>query len=269
MGVNILLEGSVDDILKWSDKQTTTHVSCRTLLKGRSPRVAHAYTQVALVIIHRAIKESRAERPEVPDAPYVVLTLHRAAESAPASGWVDFDDNARHVVALEVAQRLRVISATYFGIRAPLLDAPVHAHAQQPQWSLDSTRVLRFVSRLVDADLAAEQGGSELVAKLERLRTGFGLDQVELATLLHVAPQAIRKWQRGGGATPENRAAIDAHLEELRRLESHFGPGLLPSILRRKDRGLNGRRPVELIIAGKANQFADYVERVIADDRTA
>jgi len=267
--VNILLEGSVDDILMWSDQQTTTHVSCRTLLRGKSPRVAEAYTQVALDIIHRALKESRAERHGEPETPYVVLTLHRAAESAPASGWVAFDDDARHVVALEVAQRLRVVSATYFGKQAPLLDAPAHEPAQRPAWSPDSTRVLSFVSRLVDADLAAEQGGRELVAHLERLRTGFGLDQVELAKLLRVAPQAIRKWQRGGGATPENRAAIDVHLDELRRLESYFAPGRLPSILRRKDRGLNGRRPVELVIAGKADHFADYVERVIADDRTA
>jgi len=121
----------------------------------------------------------------------------------------------------------------------------------------------------VDADLAQEQGGPELIGKLERLQSGFGLSQVELAKMLRVRPQAIRKWQRGGGATPENRAAIDAQLEQLRRLESHFRPGLLPSILRRPAGDLKGRRPIDLVIAGKADQFVDYVEGVIADDRTA
>lgn len=94
---------------------------------------------------------------------------------------------------------------------------------------------------------------AEIVDKLERLRSGFGLSQVELAKFLHVGPQAIRKWQRGGEATPEHRAAIDVHLEELRRLESHFKPGLLPSILRRPDRGLRGRRPIDVALAGKAD----------------
>jgi transcriptional regulator with XRE-family HTH domain len=128
---------------------------------------------------------------------------------------------------------------------------------------------LDYVAGLVQADLAQEQGGSEYLGKLKRLQAGFALTQRELAELLKVRPQAIRKWFAGGGISPDVRAAIDIHLAQLQRLESHFQPGLLPSILRRPDRGLKGRRPIALVIAGKADEFADYVERVITDDRTA
>lgn len=267
--MSILLEGTVDDVLKWSDKQATAHISCRTLLKGTSTRVAYDYAQLALDIIHRAINETRPDLPEEAAAPYFVIKLHQAAVTAPASGWVRLDDNARHVVALEVAQQLRVAAATSFGTGVRLLELPVHRMTDHGGRALVSRRLLTFLSKIVDADLAEEQGSTELIGKLERLQSGFGLSQVELAKLLHVEPQAIRKWQRGGGTTPENRAAIDVHLDELRQLESYFQPGLLPSILRRPDRGLKGRRPIELVIAGKASQFADYVESVIADDRTA
>ena len=163
---------------------------------------------------------------------------------------------------------MRVATATCFGTDVRLLEPPRRLKAPAEPWPSFPTRALVFVSRLVDADLAEEQG-SELVGKLERLQSGFGLNQVELARLLRVEPQAIRKWIRGGGATPENRAALDIQLETLRRLESHFKPGLLPAILRRPDRGVRGRRPIDLVIEGKAEDFADYVERVIADDRTA
>ena len=271
MAVHILLEGTTDDVLKWSETRPNARISCRELLKGASSQIAHDYAQAALDIVHRAIKEALSEHVRESTASYLVFTLHHAAVTAPASGWARIDDDARHAVALEVAQQLRVATATFFGKDIRLLIAPVGSGEHDfDQFSISTlTRVLRFVSGLVDADLAEEQEGTELIGKLKRLQGGFGLTQVELAELLHVEPQAIRKWLRGGGATPENRAAIDVHLEELRRLESHFKPGLLPSILRRPDRGLKGRRPIKLVVTGKANQFADYVERVIADDRTA
>lgn len=268
--MSVLLEGTVADILAWSDRRPGAHVSCRRLLAGASARVAHEYAEVALDIVHQALREVRADLQEEAAAPYFVITLHNAAVTAPASGWAHVDDDARHAVALEVGQQLRVATATYFGRHVRLLAAPPHARRdREPISAAGALRSLTFVSHLVEADLAQEREAPELIGKLERLQRGFGLSQVELAKMLRVRPQAIRKWQGGGGATPENRAAIDTQLEQLRRLESHFRPGLLPSILRRPAGDLKGRRPIDLVIAGKANQFADYVERVIADDRTA
>jgi len=268
--MGVLLEGTVADILAWSDQRPVARVSCRRLLAGASTRIAHNYTEMALDIVHRALREVCAELPAEAVTPYFLITLHQAIVTAPASGWALVDDDARHAVALEVGQQLRVATATHFGRHVRLLPAPAHARrSREPISATGALRALTFVSHLVDADLAQEQGGPELVGKLDRLQRGFGLNQVELAKLLRVRPQAIRKWQAGGGATPENRAAIDVQLEHLRRLESHFRPGLLPSILRRPAGDLHGRRPIDLVIAGKADQFADYVERIIADDRTA
>lgn len=270
--MSVLLEGTVEDVLKWSDKQHTARISCRALLKGTSSRVAQNYADVALNIVHRAIEETRAAVPEESAAPYFVVRLHNAAVTAPASAWALVHDSAHRVVALEVAQELRVATATYFGTTPRLLNLPATPDARRGSGRVSAPnpmRVLMFVGQLVEADLAEEQRDTVLVGKLGRLQSGFGLSQVELAKLLHVEPQAVRKWFSGGGATPENRAAIDMQLETLRRLESHFKPGLLPSILRRPDRGLEGRRPIEFVIEGKGDQFADYVEDVIADDRTA
>ncbi len=224
----------------------------------------------------------RARRPGIGET-YVRFCLHDAVASAPASGWALSDDDARHVVALEVVQRLRTTCAPFFR-QTPtlLLDSNVmHILGQDHTPSRRDTpadeggrprraaRVLDYVAGLVRADLAQEQGGSEFLGKLKRLQAGFGLTQRDLAELLEVRPQAIRKWLAGGGISPDVRAAIDIHLAQLQRLESHFQPGLLPSILRRPDRGLKGRKPIALVIAGKADEFADYVERIIADDRTA
>jgi DNA-binding XRE family transcriptional regulator len=214
---------------------------------------------------------------------YVRYCLHDAVASAPASGWALSDDDARHVVALEVVQRLRTTCAPFFRQTPALfLDSNLlqmlgqdhtpswhHTPANEGGRPRSAARVLDYVAGLVQADLAQEQGGSEYLGKLKRLQAGFALTQRELAELLKVRPQAIRKWFAGGGISPDVRAAIDIHLAQLQRLESHFQPGLLPSILRRPDRGLKGRRPIALVIAGKADEFADYVERVITDDRTA
>ncbi len=280
--MRVLFDGTVDEVRAWAEGQAASSVSCRELLTGQSPRVARAFAEVGLQIVHGALAE--LPRPAAGDLAetYVRFCLHDAVASAPASAWALGDDDARHVVALEVVQRLRTTCAPFFR-EAPTLfldsnvihmlgqdhtPSPHNTPADERGRPRRAARVLDYVAGLVQADLAQEQRGSELLGKLKRLQAGFGLTQRELADFLTVRPQAIRKWLAGGGTSPDVRAAIDIHLAQLQRLESHFQPGLLPSILRRPDRGLKGRKPIALVIAGKADEFADYVERIIADDRT-
>ncbi len=272
--MNVLLEGTQGDVRAWAEEQIADFVSCRELLAGRSPRLAHAFTAAALRLVHRAL----AELPPLSEGSgktYVWLSLHEAVASALASAWTFREDDARHIVALELAQRLRTTCAPFFG-QAPtvffdsnLMAVPRSLPSTRSSDPHNAERVLAYVAGLVDLDLAQEQGRSEFLGKLKRLKTGFGLTQRELATLLKVRPQAIRKWLAGGGASSEVRAAVDVHLAKLQRLESHFKTGMLPSILRRPDRGLKGRTPMTVVLADKADEFADYVERVIADGRTA
>src|SRR5437899_1232572 len=105
--MRVLFEGTVDEVRAWAEGQSASSVSCREVLTGQSPRVARAFAKVGLQIVHGAL--ALLPRPlsgELGET-YVLYCLHDAVASAPASGWALSDDDARHVVALEVVQRLR------------------------------------------------------------------------------------------------------------------------------------------------------------------
>ncbi|MBI4279372.1 MAG: hypothetical protein HY660_13040 [Armatimonadetes bacterium] len=239
--------------------------------------------------MHRALDELARYVAESAQA-YLVLYLHEAVVAALFSRWAAYEDDARGVIALEVARRarnalahgliepaevtrkfgaaleeaLKKLSPPKTGKRAPPTGAP-------PKGPLPKVppELVTFIAGRVLEDLAGEYLRDGYLSRLERLRSGFGLTQHELARLLEVTPEATRKWVRGGGISPDARGLIDLHLALLERLETYVRPGLLPAILRRPARGLGGRRPAELLLEGQGETIAEYLEALTTYASTA
>ncbi len=276
--VEVLLEGNVEDIKAWGLGQADDEVSCREVLMGRSPLKARTFANVALKVVHGAVSQLLTVV-EGQHRAYLIHHLHEAVTAAPVSPWVLVIDDARGAVALEIAQRCRSIPWLFrrdltalpqLSVRARLEDAAGMGGGGQSEKPLTpSGAVLAFLEGAVLEDLATERLHDEYVAKLQRLRRGFGLSIEELRTLLSVSRTSIHKWLAGGGISPESRARIDENLAWVTQMESYWRPGLLPSIVRRHGLGLKGRTPLELILKGKSEDVIRYFDELTDYGATA
>lgn len=264
--MTVLLDGTPEAVQAWGMRQARDRVSCREVAAGRSPRKARAFVSVALQVVHRALREVTAavEPPEAERA-YLIKHLHEAVAATVVSPWSAVADDARAAVALELARRCRSIPC--LNHRREARDRLVHemirrvaADRSTKGWAPASPRLVAFLDGAVLEDLAGDPLHDEYLTKVQRLQTGFGLNTQELAKLLGVSRTSIQKWISGGGVSRDVQARIDEHLANLTRMENHWRPGLLPSIMRRRGRRLQGRTPLQLMLAGKSDQIIEYFD---------
>jgi transcriptional regulator with XRE-family HTH domain len=273
--VTALLDGTPEEVQAWGRRQAADRVSCREVLAGRSPRKARAFVSAALKVVHRAVEEvTAAAHPPAAERAYLIKHLHDAVVATAVSPWAMVADDARAAVALEIAQRCRSTPFLHRGREGPggLAGAALRrlAAAQAGEgWPAASPRLVAFLEGAVLEDLAGEPLHDEYLTKLQRLQHGLGLNTQELARLLRVSRTSIQKWIAGGGLSRDVQARIDEHLAYLARMESHWRPGLLPSILRRRARGLRGRTPLQLILAGQSDEVVEYFDALSDDSATA
>ncbi|MHB8572612.1 MAG: hypothetical protein ACYDAY_06605 [Candidatus Dormibacteria bacterium] len=121
------------------------------------------------------------------------------------------------------------------------------------------------ISYLVVAGL--DQWTSEAREMLYRSRLGhvqaaFGLRAAELARLLQVSREGLRRWFDGAPIAPERWADIDRLERLVHMLSGYFRPEVLPSLIRRKVPGLGNRSPMELIHAGREDELAAFYNAV-------
>jgi hypothetical protein len=263
-----LLDGTIDEVQEWGRRQAEAQISCRDVITGRSPSKARQFVAVALTLVHRAMEELTAEV-RAPDAERAYLNkhLHEAVSATVMSPWMVVADDARAAVALELAQRCRSIPLLNGGGGGPWSALPLpdalrrsEAAGSVEGWPTASPRLVAFIEGAVLEDLTGEPGHDEYLTKLQRLQHGFGLNIQELTRLLHVSRTSVQKWLAGGGISRDVQARIDEQLNYLARMESHWRPGLLPSIVRRRGRGLRGRTPLQLILAGKSDEVLEYFD---------
>ncbi|MGQ0551345.1 MAG: hypothetical protein ACT4PY_16920 [Armatimonadota bacterium] len=212
---------------------------------------------------------------------YLVLYLHEAVITSIFSRWTDFEDDARSLVALEVAHRARnalahgLIEVTELAMDFDHLSGEAIEKLSPPSKKVDWKRpkirpeLVNYIYVRILQDLFQESNQDVYLSKLERLRAGFGLNQHELARLLDVTAESIRKWVRGGGISPDVRGVIDLNVALLNQLETYVRPGLLPAVLRRPARGLDGRRPLELLFSREGESIVQYLENLTTYATTA
>ncbi len=273
--MSVLLEGNAEQVQDWGLRQAAELVSCRDVMKGTSPHKARVFASIALEVVHRAVAEITSVcRPSDVERVYLIKHLHDAVTATAVSPWIVLADDARAAVALEIAQRCRTtvfLCAPRHVPQLPIVEAMKRFAAEQSQQHVQqaSPRLVAFLEGVVLEDLATEPLHDEYLTKLQRLQSGFGLNTQELTALLHVSRTSIQKWLAGGGISRDVQARIDEQLAYLARMESHWRPGLLPSIVRRHGRGLKGKTPLELILKGKSDAVIDYFDALSDYSATA
>jgi len=97
--------------------------------------------------------------------------------------------------------------------------------------------------------------------KLERLRRMWSLSKSEAGDLFGVSRQAILKWVQRG--VPAERVADVAAVYDLaRELERNLRPDRIPTIVRRRAKGLGGRTLLETVRDAGVEPVYRYLARL-------
>jgi len=267
---NVLFHGDLDAVREWGKAQATRGVSCHEVLAGTSPVKARAFAQAALQVVHSALRVVTATRPvSALESAYLTKHLHDAVAVSVVSPWTSVDDDCRGAVALEVAQRCRTapfLRGALSPLKLPASTVQMRGGQSRPT---ALPHLLAFLEGVVLEDLATDPLQDEYLSKVKRLQAGFGLTTEELRKLLGVSRAAIHKWMEGHGISREVKARIDEWLEILVRMESYWRPGRLPSIMRRRARGLKGQTALSLLLRGQAGRVLTYFEALTDYSGTA
>jgi len=113
------------------------------------------------------------------------------------------------------------------------------------------------------SELLAQRGRDARIRQaLRRLSTHLGMDLGEVARMLGVSHEIVRRWESAEVQVPDlQRAAIfgaDAALGELLEI---YRPERLPDVIRRPARLFEGHRALDWILAGRIQEVAERYRR--------
>jgi len=89
------------------------------------------------------------------------------------------------------------------------------------------------------------------------------LRPAELARLLQVSREAVRRWFGGAPIAAERWEDIDRLDRILRRLTGYFKPEVLPALVRRKIPGVGYNSPLDLMQTRREEDLFDFYDAVL------
>jgi transcriptional regulator with XRE-family HTH domain len=117
-------------------------------------------------------------------------------------------------------------------------------------------------------DMDESRNGAYLL-KLQRIRTALGIRVAELARLLRVSREAIRKWEAGEPISEQWWSIIDQLSAAVDALMRFIKPEHLPSVVRRPVPGLNNATPLEWLASHRFEELIAFYQRVFSYESTA
>lgn len=260
--VEILLKDSATNIQAWAetrnllpsegvvanflDQQSWT--AATQLARSTEPLVHYCINVVANIVSEE--EETISE------------VLHVQLAQACTSGWVGTRSSLEADVAVGFVANLR---HWLHDLQASAqLNTGLDIHIIDPQRSNRKTRFRpQAISYTILAALdtyAEEARHDSYHLKLARIRSALGINSSELATLLHVSREAVRKWDRGGSISSERWESIDQLYSDVERLHEYIKPENLPAVVRRKIPALNNQTPLGLLASYRANELLALYE---------
>jgi DNA-binding transcriptional regulator YiaG len=107
------------------------------------------------------------------------------------------------------------------------------------------------------------------LAKLQRIRSLLGIRSAELARLLRVSREAIRKWDNGEPIAAERWADIDKLNATTDALTRFIKPEHLPPVVRRTVPALDNSTPLDWLAARRYDDLVSFYERIFSYGSTA
>ena len=258
----IVLEGTSTSLVRWVENEVgipsdfgagflsrPTYANAKTLVNA-ADNVVHVYISAVA-----SIQSSLA---------LLVQEILHTEVAAVWTSWVRTPETAGTDLAVGLAARLRDLLSAFQAAGNVPPGATISELRPQPLESTvnvgpDAVRYLALAS--VD-QLITESTTDRYTHKLAKLQTTLGLRPAELAGLLRVSREAVRRWFEGASIAADRWPSID-RLERIReRLTEYFRAETLPAIIRREIPGLGNRTALELIQADREDELLAFYHAI-------
>jgi DNA-binding transcriptional regulator YdaS (Cro superfamily) len=265
--VPVLLQSSVGSLERWLDIEgVAVDVGASSLVESPTISAASALVSGAEAVIHAYLAVAQRVAPGM--TPTIGAVLHLELVGACASRWIGVTQNVETDVALALASRLRdIIGAQNADGTSgyPVVELKVPRHSKPLTFS---PAALAYVAAATLNQWATEHRETDYQLKLERIKTGLGLRNSELAKLLDVSREAIRQWSGGSTIAPERWETIDRLNSFVTKVQQYFRLETVPALVRRRLTAFNGLSALQLIGIGREQELLARYKRVFDSEAT-
>lgn len=188
--------------------------------------------------------------------------LHVQLARVCASGWIGSRATHEEDVAVGLTAELRawLLERKRGGQLSPdVAIRPLEPGPTSSSIHLQTDAISYIAMAGVDRHLTETRAQTYLL-KLNRIRSTLGITGADLARLLRVSREAIRKWERGDPIAPDRWPDIDRLLEAVQMLLGYFKPEYLPSVIRRPVPDLNNDAPIDYLASRRFDELAAYFD---------
>jgi transcriptional regulator with XRE-family HTH domain len=260
--LDTLLQATSTNVLAWFETRNLlpSGNAATHFLDRQSWMSAVQLVNATESLIHVCVNLVRDLVPD--DADALGELLHVQLAHVCASGWVGSRSTHEEDVAIGLTAELRdwLLDREHSGQLAP--SVTITALEPGPSSSpirLQTDAITYIVMAGVDRHLNETRAQTYLV-KLNRIRSALGITAAELARLLRVSREAIRKWERGDPIAQERWPDIDSLLEAVDMLQRYFKLEHLPSVIRRPVPALNNDAPIEWLASRRFDELAAFFD---------
>jgi DNA-binding transcriptional regulator YiaG len=258
----ILLKDSATNIQAWVETKNLLPAAgtVANFLDQQSWTAATRLARSTEPLVHYCINVVATIVPE--DVETISEALHIQLGQACTSGWVGTRSSLEADVAVGfVAHLRRWLQDLQASAR---LTTGLDIHVIGPQ---HLNKQITFRTQAASyAILAALDNYTEEARedsyhlKLARIRSALAINSSELAALLHVSREAVRKWDRGDSISSERWEGIDQLYSDVEKLQEYIKPESLPVVVRRKIPALSNRTPLDLLASQRTNELLSLYE---------
>jgi len=207
----------------------------------------------------------------VDEAGTVTTVLHYELARACTSGWVGARSSHEADVAVGLTAHIRDWLLEWKRSGRVAATVTIKTMNLKPGGVVVQVRPEAFsyvVMASLDRDMEEIRDDAYLF-KLQRVRSTLGIRPAELARLLRVSREAIRKWESGDPISKERWADIDKLNTTIDALVRFIRPENLPAVVRRPVPALDNATPLDWLAARRFDELISFYERVFAFGSTA
>ncbi len=260
--LDTLLRATSTNVLAWFATQNLlpSAETATRFLDHQTWTSAVRLVSAADPLIHVCVNLVRDLLPDEADA--LGELLHVQLARVCASGWVGSRSTREEDVAIGITAELRnwLLERKDIGQLSPVITITALAPGPTARSvQLQPDAITYIVMAGVDRHLNESRANAYLL-KLNRIRSSLGITAAELARLLRVSREAIRKWEHADTIAPERWQDIDSLLEAVEMLLRYFQPEHLPSVIRRSIPALNNDAPIDWLASRRFDELAAFFD---------
>jgi hypothetical protein len=264
----IVLDGSATSLVRWVVSRDALPVEASADFLNR-PSYSAARTLVNSLdrVLH--VYVSAVSSVSYGKAQTVNLVLHTELPAVITGGWIRRTESISEDLTVGIAAKLR---DWFAGLKSggqlgsDLQISSLHPKPDGIVYSLPPEAISYLVVAGLD-QWASELREESYVSRLAKIQASLGVRAAELARLLGVSREAIRRWFNGQPIASDRWDDIDRLERTVHQLAMYFREDL-PALVRRRVPGLGGRTALDMMFAGRGDEVLGFYRRIFETDLT-